>query len=171
MPGSTVRIRIFASLRERAGVSEVTLELEGPVSVETCWKRLCELHPELAPLRGSTRSALNLVWSDWSAAVSPGDELAFLPPVSGGSGPAVACAEVWVGPEMARPQLAAIAEDACRRFGATQVVVRHRTGRVGSGETSVVVVVGAPHRGAALLACGFVMDELKSRVPIWKASD
>jgi molybdopterin synthase catalytic subunit len=211
-----VRVRIFASLRELAGVSEVILELDDPISVDICWERLCGLHSELAPLRDSVRPALNLVWADWDAPVSPGDELAFLPPVSGGSGPPATLAEVWVGPEpidvpeltaaigrwgigaiatfvglvrdpddsravshlfyeayleMARPELATIAEEACRQFGATQVVVRHRTGRVASGETSVAVVVGAPHRGQALRACGFVIDELKSRVPIWKSSE
>ncbi|MGH7758328.1 MAG: molybdenum cofactor biosynthesis protein MoaE, partial [Candidatus Dormibacteria bacterium] len=56
------------------------------------------------------------------------------------------------------------------RFGAGECRVQHRTGRVPSGVTSVAVVVGAGHRHQALDACAYVIDELKSRAPIWKSA-
>lgn len=44
----------------------------------------------------------------------------------------------------------------------------HRTGRTEIGETSVVISVGAPHRGVAFAACEWAIRELKRVVPIWK---
>jgi molybdopterin synthase catalytic subunit len=50
----------------------------------------------------------------------------------------------------------------------TAVAIHHRVGRVGIGETSVVIAVSAPHRRDALAACKDAIDELKERVPLWK---
>jgi molybdopterin synthase catalytic subunit len=47
-------------------------------------------------------------------------------------------------------------------------VVAHRTGEVPVGEASVVIVVATPHRGEAFTICRWLIDELKTRVPIWK---
>ncbi len=44
----------------------------------------------------------------------------------------------------------------------------HRVGELGIGELAVVVGVSCPHRGDAFTACRALIDELKSRVPIWK---
>jgi len=44
----------------------------------------------------------------------------------------------------------------------------HRLGRLGVGETSVVIVVTAPHRKAAFAACQEAIDRLKKTAPIWK---
>ena len=49
-----------------------------------------------------------------------------------------------------------------------RVVLWHRTGRLEVGETSVAVVVSAPHRGEAFDACRFLIDTLKATLPIWK---
>jgi molybdopterin synthase catalytic subunit len=46
--------------------------------------------------------------------------------------------------------------------------IRHRTGRIEIGETSVVIAVSAPHRRAAFQACEWAIKELKRTVPIWK---
>ena len=48
------------------------------------------------------------------------------------------------------------------------VGIVHRTGRLGIGETSVVISVAAPHRRAAFEACEWAIRELKRAVPIWK---
>lgn len=49
-----------------------------------------------------------------------------------------------------------------------RMCTHHRTGTVGVGEPSVVIAVASPHRDAAFLACRFLIDELKQRVPLWK---
>jgi len=69
--------------------------------------------------------------------------------------------------ELTVRELAAIADEATRRFGATVAAV-HRTGRVEVGEPSVAVACSTPHRPAAFAACRYVIDELKARAPIWK---
>lgn len=105
-----VRVLLFATLRQQAGAAEVEIELPPGSSVEGCWAALCARHPGLAAHRSTIRPALNRAYSDWSAAVSPGDELAFLPPVSGGR--ADTLGKVRVGPQpidigamQARPSL------------------------------------------------------------------
>jgi molybdopterin synthase catalytic subunit len=69
---------------------------------------------------------------------------------------------------MAERVMAEIAESLHARYELTRVAIHHRTGRVGIGETSVVIAVSAPHRQAALAACKDAIDELKERVPLWK---
>ena len=49
-----------------------------------------------------------------------------------------------------------------------QVALAHRLGEVPIGESAVAIVVGSAHRSAAFDACRWVIDEIKSRVPIWK---
>jgi molybdopterin synthase catalytic subunit/molybdopterin converting factor small subunit len=49
-----------------------------------------------------------------------------------------------------------------------RMLVLHRTGSVAIGEPSVVIGVASPHRDAAFRACRFLIDELKTRVPLWK---
>ena len=49
------------------------------------------------------------------------------------------------------------------------VVSDVQVGEVGIGESSVVIVVAAPHRGEAFEACRYAIEELKARAPIWKA--
>ena len=69
---------------------------------------------------------------------------------------------------MAVREMETIAREAQERFGPLGIAMQHRTGRVALGEPSVVVVVAAPHRGAAFDACRYAIDTLKSRVAIWK---
>ena len=69
--------------------------------------------------------------------------------------------------ELTLRELAAVADEAASRFGASVAAV-HRTGRVAVGEPSVAVACSAPHRPAAFAACRYVIDELKVRAPIWK---
>jgi len=68
---------------------------------------------------------------------------------------------------LAASEIAVITDDARSRFGAT-VVIQHRVGMIPVGEASVAIAASAPHRPAAFAACRFAIDELKSRVPIWK---
>jgi molybdopterin synthase catalytic subunit len=51
---------------------------------------------------------------------------------------------------------------------ATKVIIHHRVGKLRVGEISVLVAVGAPHRGEAFAACQYAIDTLKHNAPIWK---
>lgn len=62
----------------------------------------------------------------------------------------------------------AIVAEAVRRFAIVDAVCVHRTGDLAIGELAVWVGVSAAHRGAAFDACRWIIDEVKSRVPIWK---
>jgi molybdopterin synthase catalytic subunit len=69
---------------------------------------------------------------------------------------------------MAVAEMATIGAEAEERWPGVKVAVVHRTGVVPLGEASVVIAVGAPHRGECYDASRFVIDTLKERVPIWK---
>ncbi len=69
---------------------------------------------------------------------------------------------------MAVSEMEAIASRARARFAISAIAIVHRVGPVEVGEPSVAIAVAAPHRAAAFDACRFVIDELKTSVPIWK---
>lgn len=69
---------------------------------------------------------------------------------------------------MAARQIAALAGEACARFGVRHVTLVHRLGRLEVGETSVVIAVASGHRGEAFDACRWLIDTLKKTVPVWK---
>lgn len=71
-------------------------------------------------------------------------------------------------PEMALGEMRAIGAEASTRFGETRVAIAHRIGDLRLGEASVAVAVASKHRGIAFDACEYAIDELKTRVPIWK---
>lgn len=71
-------------------------------------------------------------------------------------------------PEMAESQIRAIIDEAVRRWGVERVAVAHRYGRLEIGEASVIIVVATPHRAEAFDACRYIIDTLKTTVPIWK---
>jgi MoaE-MoaD fusion protein len=193
----SVRVRLFAGLRERAGWSEREIEAS---SVAEVWAAL-ELGEEPAGLL----YAVNQEYAERDQALADGDEVAVIPPVSGGAyrlveGPldlAVVVAEVederagaiatfqgtvrrqsrgrqvialeYEAYEgMAEQVMSDLAAELGRRHGLTKVAIHHRVGRVDIGETSVVIAVSAPHRAAALAACKEAIDELKTSVPLWK---
>ncbi|SRR6266487_2367237 len=70
--------------------------------------------------------------------------------------------------EMAEQQIRSIITEAQQRWGVERVAVAHRFGRLEIGEASVIIVVASPHRGEAFDACRYIIDTLKSTVPIWK---
>ena len=63
---------------------------------------------------------------------------------------------------------AAILAEARQRWPITMALGCHRTGRLEIGEAAVWLGVAAAHRGEAFTACGWLMDAIKQRVPIWK---
>lgn len=79
-----VRVRLFAIQRELAGTREVRMELPDGADVEAAWQALVERYPVLAPGRASLRFARNGDYADPTTPLSDGDEVAMIPPVSGG---------------------------------------------------------------------------------------
>jgi molybdopterin synthase catalytic subunit len=69
---------------------------------------------------------------------------------------------------MAEHQFAQIFSEVGRRWPVPQLDIVHRVGRVPVGEASLWIRVVAGHRQEAFAACGFLIDELKKHVPIWK---
>jgi molybdopterin synthase catalytic subunit len=80
-----VRVRLFARLREQAGMETATLELPAGSTVAEVYEALRREHSALEADRNAVRAALNQEFNDWSAEVADGDEVAFIPPVSGGA--------------------------------------------------------------------------------------
>lgn len=70
--------------------------------------------------------------------------------------------------QLAEAEGARIIEEARARFEIAQAMCVHRIGELALGELAVWVGVSAAHRDAAFAACRYVIDEVKSRVPIWK---
>ena len=79
-----VRVRLFASLRETAGVAEAPLELPAGSTAEEAWGRLAGDFPALAPRRASLAVSVNRRYARFDTVLQEGDELVFIPPVSGG---------------------------------------------------------------------------------------
>lgn len=61
-----------------------------------------------------------------------------------------------------------IIAEAVERFGALRAAAIHRSGLLELTDIAVVVGVASPHRGEAFEACRHIIDELKTRLPIWK---
>lgn len=69
---------------------------------------------------------------------------------------------------MAIKELERLGAQAHQQFAIAHIGIVHRLGKLEIGESSVVVSVSAPHRGAAFAACEWAIKELKRTVPIWK---
>jgi molybdopterin converting factor subunit 1 len=79
-----VTVRLFAVARQRAGRSEVTVEVPDPPTVGTLRRVLAAAHPELAQLVGSLMIAVAAEYVPDDALIPPDAEVAAIPPVSGG---------------------------------------------------------------------------------------
>ncbi len=79
-----VTVRLFARLRDIAGSGELTREVPAGANVGAIWSALVSDYPELSAYEKSISCAVNADYSRFTAAVLEGDEIAFLPPVSGG---------------------------------------------------------------------------------------
>ena len=195
---SRVHVRLFAGLRERAGWSE--REVGGVERVADVWPAL-GLGDEPVGLV----FAVNKRYVDRDHELADGDEVALIPPVSGGSfrlseepldvnavvaevqSPEAGAIATFVGTTrvhsrgrdvvhldyeayegMAEQVMAELAAALKAKYELTEIAIHHRVGRVGIGDTSVVIAVSAPHRQDALAACKEAIDTLKVSVPLWK---
>lgn len=74
-------------------------------------------------------------------------------------------------PGMTERALAGIAAEAEARWPLTGCTVVHRVGRIRPGEPIVLVLTASAHRAAALEACAFLIDWLKTGAPFWKREE
>jgi molybdopterin synthase catalytic subunit len=191
-----VTVRLFAMLRERAGASEVELDLPEGARVADALESLGDLAAGLPLVM-----AVNREYAPAEQVLAAGDELALIPPVSGGSIHAVVTVEplsldalaarvrdpragavvTFQGvtrevekleyeayAEMASEKLAEIAGQAIESHGLCAAAVEHRVGEVPLSEPSVAVAASAPHRGEAFAGAREIIDRVKAEAPIWK---
>ena len=79
-----IRILYFASLKDRAGVSEETLEVPETCDVAALWTIVQERHPRLREVTIRPLVACDMIYAPWDRLVVGVQDVAFLPPVSGG---------------------------------------------------------------------------------------
>jgi molybdopterin converting factor subunit 1 len=79
-----VTVRLFARLRDLAGSGELVRDVPAPATVQTVWQSLVRELPALQEYERTMSVAVNADYAKMSAPVGDGDEVAFLPPVSGG---------------------------------------------------------------------------------------
>src|SRR3990170_4823000 len=145
-----VTVRLFAGLRELAGTGERELELAGGARVADVWPAL-----ELGEEPGGLLYAVNRQYAPAETELAEGDEVALIPPVSGG---AFRLTEEPIDPNavirevsdersggMAEQVMAEIADALKGRYDLCEVPITHRVGRVDVGSLSVVIAVSAPH--------------------------
>lgn len=79
-----VRVKLFAQLRDLAGAGDIACDVADTATVFAVWDALVAGHPALAPFGSSVSCAVNAEYAKRHTIVRAGDEVAFLPPVSGG---------------------------------------------------------------------------------------
>ena len=79
-----VRVRFFAGIREVVGRPELQLEVPDGATPEDVWRMLASAHPGLSSRRTSLATAVNRRYAGFDAVLGDGDEVVFVPPVSGG---------------------------------------------------------------------------------------
>ena len=194
-PEVRVTVRLFAGLRERAGRDELVLDLPEGARVADALAQVEHLAPGTTLLL-----AVNREYAAPDDVLSAGDELAVVPPVSGGAvldGPlsvdavaarvrdpragavvtfsgvtrVVAFLDYEAYAEMAAEHIDRIVAEAIGRHGLCAAAADHRVGRVPLGEPSVVVAASAPHRTEAFAGAREIIDRIKAEAPIWKKEE
>jgi molybdopterin converting factor subunit 1 len=81
-----VTVRLFARLRDIVGAAELSRDVGPDATIGGVWRQLVEDFPDLARYERSISTAVNADYARMDQAVRDGDDVAFLPPVSGGQG-------------------------------------------------------------------------------------
>lgn len=84
------------------------------------------------------------------------------------TGRTVVALEYEAYPEMAEAEMRRIGIEMVEKYGLHGIAMRHRVGKLGIGETSVIIAASSPHRREAFEACSEALDKLKETVPVWK---
>ena len=79
-----MRVLFFAQLKDATGCADLELALASPLNGEQLWKTLTEKFPALAAHRNNVRLARNWEYADAETQFTNEDEVALIPPVSGG---------------------------------------------------------------------------------------
>ena len=79
-----MRILFFAQTKDAAGTPELEMKIPGSIGIEEVWQRLIAEKPRLAAFRKTTRLARNGEYADAQTKFTDADEVALIPPVSGG---------------------------------------------------------------------------------------
>lgn len=211
-----VRVLFFGRLRELTNCAEDWAEVSSGSTVETLFEQYAGRESKLRQFRPALGASVNEELAKWNTPLKEGDEVAFLPPVSGGGAevevaaaadvvelvraairaaelvawaksPGAGAVAVFDGivrdnskgrrtlyldyeayEPMALRKMREITAQMRAQFAIDRIALVHRLGRLEIGETSVLIVVSAPHRAAAFDACRFAIETLKRSVPIWK---
>src|SRR5579883_173862 len=213
-----VRVLFFGMLKDLAGRSADEAEFAEGATLSAVFERYAERIPRLRELASSIVIARNQQFAERSTAVAEGDEIAFLPPVSGGlecdpleiaqaghycaltrhaidvravaariqtgedgaivtfegtvrnntNGRATLCLDYEGYEAMALRVMAGLASEIAASHAVTHIAMVHRLGRLLVGETSVAVVVTAPHRRPAFEPALEGINRIKKLAPIWK---
>jgi len=83
---STIRVKVlfFGRIKEIVGRSEDSVDIAAGAPIESLFGRYAAAHPALAGFRSSLIASRNQEFTAWSTPLAADDEIAFLPPVSGG---------------------------------------------------------------------------------------
>jgi len=84
LPNLRVKVLFFGRVRELTGIAEEAMEMPEGASLADLFERYLERFPQLAGFRASLVASRNQEFSAWDTRLSRDDEIAFLPPVSGG---------------------------------------------------------------------------------------
>jgi molybdopterin synthase catalytic subunit len=212
-----VRVLFFGMVKDMVGRPSEDAEFPAGTDLRAVFETYAARYPRLRELSSSIVMARNQEFADISTSITEGDEVAFLPPVSGGTGmdselrqdghfvaltrhaidtrPVIArlltgaegavvtfegtvrnhtkgrptrCLDYECYESMALKMMLQIGLEVAAQYEVGRVALVHRLGRMLIGETSVAVIVTAPHRGPAFEAARAAIDRLKKRVPIWK---
>jgi MoaE-MoaD fusion protein len=214
-----VRVLFFGMLREFVGSSTEESDFPAGSDLGTIFESYAGRYPRLRDMAKSIVMARNQEFAALSTTVEEGDEVAFLPPVSGGAAsvdPAIVtpeghyfaltrhaieprsviarlmsglegavvtfegtvrnntkgretlCLDYECYESMALKMMARIGVEIAAAHEVGRVAMVHRLGRMLIGETSVAVIVTAPHRRAAFEAALEGINRLKKLVPVWK---
>ena len=79
-----VKVLFFGAAADRAGARQIEVPLSDQTKLAEIWPVLTDMYPDLAPMRDTLAFAVNGEYARMEDAISPGDEVAVLPPVSGG---------------------------------------------------------------------------------------
>jgi molybdopterin synthase catalytic subunit len=212
-----VRVLFFGMLRELVGRPSEDADFPQGADLRAVFESYAARYPRLRELAASIVVAHNQEFAQLSTSLAEGDEVAFLPPVSGGSadgvelsqdghyfaltchaidtraviarlltgaegavvtfegtvrnhtkGRATRCLDYECYESMALKTMLKIGLEIAAQYEIGRIAMVHRLGRLLIGETSVAIVVTAPHRGPAFEAAREAIDRLKKMVPIWK---
>ena len=212
-----VRVLFFGMLKEVAGRAAEEADFPEGSDLHAVFEAYAARHPRFREMARSIVMARNQEFAPPSEQVREGDEVAFLPPVSGGApraeevwesgnyfalvrhpidtgavmqgiltgaagaavtfegtvrnhtqGRGTLCLDYECYEPMALRMMARIGGEVAAAHEIVRIAMVHRLGRLLIGETSVAVIVTAPHRRAAFEAALEGINRLKKLVPIWK---